>query len=88
MVALFELMVMKIFFFFFFSLLSEPSSDQPNNIALNSAVLTNLAAATQNSTVTPQVALLQTMAAMHKKVSFSPNLLVHYIYFLHCLLSW
>lgn len=45
----------------------EPSSDQPNNITLNSAVLTNLAAATQNSTVTPQVALLQTMAAMHKK---------------------
>lgn len=45
----------------------EPSSDQSNNITLNSAMLTNLAAATQNSTVTPQVALLQTMAAMHKK---------------------
>lgn len=45
----------------------EPSPDQPNNLALNNAVLTNLAAATQNSTVTPQVALLQTMAAMHKK---------------------
>lgn len=42
----------------------EPSTEPQNS--LNTAILNNLAAV-QNSTVTPQVALLQTMAAMNKK---------------------